>query len=195
MTPTTPRVGEKLKMSRFARWETEPALEAACRELSKSGLASYVGPHNNDFTSNSGRGTTAGTQTCTRVRPSRIQCTTTKLSRTIGGMTAPPSPPPRMRQVPHPGSRGGRRAGCHMAVQKYPGCQEEITPWVWLRVVLWPFWSLSSRCSVRPRKPSNKKQNGQNTTRSPTHKGQEYRGSGMGLSSCRRSPKSGTIHD
>ena len=37
-----------------------PDSESACRELSKSGLASHVGPHTCSLTSNSGGGTTAG---------------------------------------------------------------------------------------------------------------------------------------
>jgi hypothetical protein len=50
-----------------------PDSEAACRELSNSGLDSHVLLQTCDSTSNFGGGTTTWAATCTRVRPSRIQ--------------------------------------------------------------------------------------------------------------------------
>jgi hypothetical protein len=58
-----------------------PDSESARRELSKSGLA-YFGSRKSDFASDSGRGTTAGAPTRTRVRPNQNQCATETLSRT-----------------------------------------------------------------------------------------------------------------
>jgi hypothetical protein len=73
--------------------------ESLRRELSKSGLASHVGPQKCDFAGRGGGplpevltvpsgirasevgGTTAGAQSRTRVWPSRIQCTTEEVSR------------------------------------------------------------------------------------------------------------------
>ena len=67
----------KCRISRGGK--RSPDSESARRELSKSGLASHVGPQKCDFASNSGGGTTTGTPKCTRVRPRRNQCTTEAL--------------------------------------------------------------------------------------------------------------------
>jgi hypothetical protein len=68
------------RVSRGGKRSPDP--ELAHRVLSKSDLASHVVPRACDFTSNFDGGTTPGTPTCSRVRPSRNQCTTEALSRT-----------------------------------------------------------------------------------------------------------------